>query len=73
MSECECLEGCPFFNDKMANMPGTAEMYKKKYCKGDFDNCARHMIFEKLGKPAVPGDLFPNNQDRAKRIISAAT
>lgn len=26
MAECENLAGCPFFNDRMANMPITAEM-----------------------------------------------
>lgn len=69
MSDCECIEGCPFFNDKIDDMPTLASMYKNKYCKGFFDDCARHIIFEKLGKNFVPVDLFPNEQDKATKVL----
>ena len=69
MTECECLGTCPFFNDKMQNMPAMADMYKKKYCKGDFGNCARYMVFKTLGKPSVPADLFPNQKEKAIAIV----
>ena len=70
--DCECLAGCPFFNDRMASKPATSELYKLQYCKGDFDSCARHMIFKGLGKESVPGDLFPNQKDRALQILGSA-
>ena len=70
MANCECLAACPFFNDKMANKPGTVEIYKKKYCLGDNADCARHMVFKKLGRPGVPADLFPNQKDLAQKIIA---
>ena len=69
MKQCECLRGCPFFNDKMDNMPSMAEMYKQKYCLGSPDNCARYVVFKKLGKSAVPLDLFPNQLDQAKKLL----
>ena len=71
MAECECIAGCPFFNDKMADMPGTASLFKKNYCSegGDFEHCARHIVFKALGKPSVPADLFPNQVDRAMSLI----
>ncbi len=28
------------------------------------------MVFKKLGRKGVPPDLFPNEQERAQRIIS---
>ncbi|MBU1220457.1 hypothetical protein KKF34_09110 [Myxococcota bacterium] len=67
--DCKCLPGCPFFNDRMDSMPSTANIMKKKYCQGSFESCARFMIFSKLGKPAVPTDLFPNEVEKAKSII----
>jgi hypothetical protein len=70
MADCECLGGCIFFNDRMANMPALADVMKKKYCKGDFANCARFMVFKKFGKTAVPLDLFPNQADRAKALMA---
>jgi len=71
MANCECLNGCPFFNDKMKDTEGIGAIYKKKYCLGDNTHCARYMVFKKLGKPGVPADLYPNMHDRAKAILSA--
>lgn len=70
MANCECLAGCPFFNDKMPDTEGLGAMIKKKYCQGDNSNCARYMIFKKLGKAAVPSNLYPNMQDRAREILA---
>ena len=71
MAECECLSLCPFFHDKLKNMPAMAEIYKRKYCKGDSTDCARHQVFEKLGSENVPDDLFPNQNEKAVRILSS--
>lgn len=69
MADCTCLPRCPFFNDKMVKMPGTANVIKRSYCQGDNTNCARFMIFKKLGSAAVPADLYPHQVSRAETII----
>lgn len=69
MANCEVVSGCIFFNDKMANKPATAEIYKKRFCQGDNSECARYLVFKSKGKGNVPADLFPNQIDRAKEII----
>ncbi len=66
------MAGCPFFNDKMAEMPSMTHIFKSRYCLGDSFSCARHMVFQELGSDKVPADLFPNQQDRAKDVIAAA-
>jgi hypothetical protein len=71
MADCECLEGCPFFNDRMAHKPATSEMFKKAYCRGSNIQCARYIVFSTLGKEAVPIDLFPNQIDRAYDVINS--
>jgi hypothetical protein len=71
VSECDCLAGCPFFNDRMKDMEGSASLFKNRYCTGDFMKCARHQVKDALGKPAVPVDLYPNMQERAQQIIAA--
>lgn len=71
MADCELIQGCIFFNDKMQNMPATAELLKKKYCKDSYSTCARFMIFKAMGRPAVPQDLFPQQTDKAEEIIKA--
>lgn len=70
MAVCEILEHCPFFHDNMPNMPEHAELFKQLYCRGGNDICARYMIIKKLGKEAVPKNLFPNEVSRANTIIA---
>jgi len=70
MAECECLSGCIFFNDKMENMPSMANIMKDNFCRGNFNNCARYVVFKALGKGNVPPYLFPNNIEKAKQLIS---
>lgn len=72
MSECESLGTCPFFNDKMANMPAMKNIYKNRYCRGDFTNCARYMVSKLMGKTQVPSDLFPNNRDKAVMLLNSS-
>jgi len=69
MADCEMIAKCIFFNDKMANKPGTANLLKSKYCKGDYADCARYKVCKKLGRERVPGDLFPNQADRAAELL----
>jgi hypothetical protein len=70
MADCECLETCIFFNDKMVSMPTMAAIMKQNYCKTNNAECARFIVFKALGKGNVPTDLFPNNVERAKRIVA---
>jgi hypothetical protein len=70
MADCECLGGCPFFNDKMKDNDGLAWIYKRRYCQGDNTKCARYMVFSKLGKPAVPANLYPNMFEQAQAILA---
>ena len=70
MAECEKLNECPFFNDKLANMPTIADMMKEKYCHDEKEECARYMVAIKLGKEKVPADLFPNMKERALSLIA---
>ena len=72
MSKCPYAEKCPFFNDAMAKLPLSAEMYKERYCKGDFNKCARFEVRSKCGKEAVPANLYPNQKDRAAEIVKSS-
>lgn len=69
MAECELIKTCIFFNDKMANTPSTAEIFKKLYCRGEYNNCARMIVVNSLGREKVPVDLFPNQAEKAVEIV----
>lgn len=68
MAECERFRTCPFFNDQLAYMPRTAYAMKQKYCYGDKKQCARYLVAIQGIK--APGDLFPDEVDRAHKILS---
>ena len=67
MAECERMSSCPFFSDKMANMPSVAEVMKRKYCLDDKSLCARYQAA--LAGLAVPSDLFPNDTKRLQQLL----
>jgi len=67
--ECENLSVCPFFNDKLPNMPKTANFLKAKYCRGDSNSCARYIVSKTLGSEKVPLDLWPSEMERAQKIL----
>ncbi|QWV93163.1 hypothetical protein KP004_18655 [Geomonas oryzisoli] len=69
MPDCELLSGCIFFNDQMANMPSTSNVFKMMYCTDNFEACARYTVRKAAGKEAVPEDLFPNQIERAREIL----
>ena len=69
MAECECLPKCPFFHDRMATKPATANIMKNQYCLGDNIDCARHRIKVAVGSELVPADLFPGQLDRVPQIL----
>ncbi len=54
-------------------MEDTAEKTKDKYCRGDFEKCARYMVFKALGKENVPSDLFPVQVYRVEDILKYRT
>ena len=70
MADCEKLATCIFFSGAMVSQPATSELYKKKFCRGNNSLCARHMVLVALGKDGVPPDLYPNEWQRANKVIS---
>lgn len=66
---CENLSTCQFYNGKIDKESGVGSMYKRRYCEGDKNKCARYMTASKVGREHVPADLFPNMHDRAEAII----
>ena len=69
MVDCKNLSGCIFFNDKMPNMPITADLFKKQFCKNNYKACARFIVGITLGKSNGPNDLFPNQNEKVENLI----
>ena len=71
MTECVNYNRCQYFIENLKNSPVTSTMIQKTYCKNKFAECARYMIFTKLGESKVPSDLSPSENERAEQIIAA--
>jgi len=53
----------------MAARPAMTAMLKHNYCQTDNSQCARWMVSQAKGGAAVPPDLYPNEKDRAAKIL----
>ena len=70
MPVCECLEGCHYFkNPLLQDSNSLTELRKIQYCKGNFQSCARYIVFRTLGAKKVPQDLIPSDEKKAKELI----
>ncbi len=71
MCTCPHIEMCSLFHRTLADLPALATIYRNLYCRDRPDVCARYLIMEKLGRDKVPSSLYPNQIDRADRLIRA--
>ena len=69
MAMCEKLSKCPLYQGQMSMDSGIGSMYKKKYCEGDKTICARYIVATTLGPEFVTPNLYPNMNDKAKKIL----
>jgi hypothetical protein len=67
LADCERLSTCPFFQ-RLSFLPRTAEGLVQIYCRGDHKSCARFKVMSAGVVP--PLDLFPNESERALRILN---
>jgi hypothetical protein len=67
VADCERLSMCPFFQ-RLEFLPRTAEGLVQSYCRGNPTACARYKVLAAGVFP--PEDLFPNESDRALRILA---
>ncbi len=68
MARCEKLNACPFYQNRLPNMPSVSGLLKNTYCFSDKSACARYQV-EAAGLVA-PVDLLPNDRGRALTIIA---
>ncbi|RMH73864.1 MAG: hypothetical protein D6675_01560 [Gemmatimonadetes bacterium] len=69
MADCKYIEACPFFNEKLPNMPAMTKLIKKQYCHGNFTECARLIAYEATGIEVLPNTMYPNDSKAAQAFI----
>lgn len=71
MADCEKLEKCPFFTGKMDALPNVSSLLKLTYCHSDKMQCARYRV--SAAGIEVPVNLFPNDHERAQKILGISS
>lgn len=66
---CEIVACCQFFNNKMKDMPKSADYIKSKLCLRDYESCARYRIYKECGGKSIPLDLFPDDTEEVNNVI----
>ena len=69
MAECVYLEKCVFFNTSIENMPAVSGFLKTRYCRDQFETCARYILRQAEGPENVPVDMYPNEIKRAQTLM----
>jgi len=71
--ECPLIARCPFFSDRLVNMPAVANLAKNNYCRtSTHKDCARYRVASKIGSKHVPADLFPDQLVRVDAVLRSA-
>ncbi|MDA3850623.1 MAG: hypothetical protein PF447_05070 [Spirochaetaceae bacterium] len=69
MANCEIYDKCPFGQGKMTDTPDIDKL-KQEYCESNSLHCARYMVATSVGEDKVPGDLYPDEKDKAYLAIA---
>jgi hypothetical protein len=69
MADCKYMPECPFYNDRLPDMPERSEFYKMEFCHKRPPTCARFQMHEQLGLKSIPDDIMPKDEDRVKDFL----
>jgi hypothetical protein len=69
MATCPHIESCALHSHTLVDQPTVADIYSRLYCHGRMDVCARYMALSSLGRERIPSTLYPNQLERAARLI----
>ena len=68
-STCPYRRRCAFFRCEMDNLPGTAGLYRRRYCFGRHSQCARYIAYWDLDGRLECEDLLPHQHKRAEAMV----
>jgi hypothetical protein len=68
VGECKFIKRCKFFESVLKDKPSTAELFRARYCKGGYRECARYIAYNDMGIKKLPDNLFPNQTEKLKTL-----
>lgn len=71
-SLCKYAATCPVFTTGLGPLPHIGLRYRRAYCRGGWEECARHSLADAVGKEGVPPTLLPNQRDQITEVMAGA-
>lgn len=70
-SLCKYAATCPVFTTALGPLPHVGLRYRRAYCRGGWNECARYAVAASRGCASVPVELLPNGPDPLMELVSA--
>jgi hypothetical protein len=67
---CKYAANCPVFTIGLGPLPHIGLGYRRAYCRGGWDECARHLLAGAVGQDGVPRTLLPNQLDQVAAMMA---
>lgn len=68
--KCAYAEKCPFYQRKNNVHDVMYSTNLSRYCNNKYEECALFQIIRDKDASIIPGDLYPNQSWRIKKIIA---
>lgn len=59
--ECRWAADCPFFSDPVGYSPELGTLFFERYCRREYQTCARYIGRTVMGLDAVPAEMLPTD------------
>jgi hypothetical protein len=66
MPRCRHYQHCTGPTGALNSLPRCGELYRRRYCHARYRDCAIYQTIETYGIEAVPGDMYPFQNDRVR-------
>ncbi len=71
-SLCKYAATCPVFTTALGPLPHIGLRYRRTYCRGGWDECARALLADAVGRENVPPTLLPNEREQILKVMAGA-
>lgn len=71
MGTCEYFNSCALFEIDAINCNDRVRTrLQNEHCQNNWDQCARYMVWSKLGLDCVPALMLPNQKEWARQVLA---
>ena len=69
--DCTWLLSCPFFEDPVGYSPEMGTLFVERFCRREYQACARYVARAAMGSSSVPDDMLPTDFVMLDALLTA--